>query len=211
MVGVEASFCTSDPTPFPQGVTMPAEAQLPAITHRFPRHRRSAGRARQAFREQAVRWGLEPDLTDTAELLLGELAANAVLAATGPVRQIEVRFGLADDVLTLEVADAGDGEPVVRDPAVWDEHGRGMVLVAATDRGMGRAPAVRRGEECVGRAQSHPAEPIDGALTRNLPSCSSIGRFPNRWSGAAVEGRGQSWQVGTVRRRHPERRGCCGR
>ncbi|MYU55284.1 MULTISPECIES: ATP-binding protein [Streptomyces] len=119
---------------------MPAEAQLPAITHRFPRHRRSAGRARQAFREQAARWSLDPDLTDTAELLLGELAANAVLAATGPGRQIEVRFGLAEDVLTLEVADAGDGEPVVRDPAVWDEHGRGMVLVAALAEEWGVRP-----------------------------------------------------------------------
>ncbi|MFE5736904.1 ATP-binding protein [Streptomyces celluloflavus] len=140
---------------------MPAEAQLPAITHRFPRHRRSAGRARQVFRE-AVRWGLDPGLTDTAELLLGELAANAVLAATGPGRQIEVRFGLTEGALTLEVADAGDGEPVVRDPAVWDEHGRGMVLVAALAEEWGVRPRYGVGKSVWVALKVTPLNPLTG-------------------------------------------------
>ncbi|WP_050502540.1 ATP-binding protein [Streptomyces monomycini] len=85
---------------------------------------------RQAFREWAATQGLAPATVETGELILGELAANAVLAATGPGRWIETRFALDGAALRVEVSDAGDGTPVVRSPQPLDEHGRSMVIIS---------------------------------------------------------------------------------
>ncbi|MEU1285289.1 ATP-binding protein [Kitasatospora sp. NPDC005856] len=68
--------------------------------------------------------------SDTAELLLGELFANAVQHSDAPDdRHIEVRFALVNSRLRLEIHDAGSGRPVLRTPAPDDEHGRGLFLV----------------------------------------------------------------------------------
>ncbi|MFF4381025.1 ATP-binding protein [Kitasatospora sp. NPDC001547] len=68
---------------------------------------------------------------DTAELLLGELFANAVQHCDAPTDQhIEVRFTLTPDhLLRLEVHDAGTGRPTVNSPSPDAEHGRGLLLV----------------------------------------------------------------------------------
>ncbi|MFJ2190282.1 ATP-binding protein [Kitasatospora sp. NPDC087861] len=67
---------------------------------------------------------------DIAELLLGELFANAVQHTDAPAdRLIEVRFALVHDRLRLEVHDAGSGRPSLRSPAPDDEHGRGVLLI----------------------------------------------------------------------------------
>ncbi|KAA6221853.1 ATP-binding protein [Streptomyces albofaciens JCM 4342] len=102
-----------------------------SVTHRFPRNRRSPGQARRAFRKWAAAQGLRPVTIEAGEVVLGELASNAVLAATGPGRRIEIHFALTGDTLRIEVSDAGDGTPVVRSPGPLDEHGRGMVVVEA--------------------------------------------------------------------------------
>ncbi|MFK8846733.1 ATP-binding protein [Streptomyces sp. Ac-502] len=100
------------------------------VTHHFPRHRRSPGQARAVFRRWATAQDLSPASIESGELVTGELAANAVLATTGPGRRIEVRFTLDVGVLRIAVSDAGDGTPVVRSPRPLDEHGRGMVIVS---------------------------------------------------------------------------------
>ncbi|MFB7124884.1 MULTISPECIES: ATP-binding protein [Streptomycetaceae] len=67
---------------------------------------------------------------DTAELLLGELFANAVLHSDAPDdRHIEVRFALTGSRLRLEVHDAGTGRPILRTAVPDDEKGRGLFLV----------------------------------------------------------------------------------
>ncbi|MFE7530901.1 ATP-binding protein [Kitasatospora sp. NPDC057542] len=67
---------------------------------------------------------------DTAELLLGELFANAVQHSDAPAdRHIEIRFALVNSRLRLEVHDAGSGRPSLRTAAPDDEHGRGLFLV----------------------------------------------------------------------------------
>ncbi|MFJ9442379.1 ATP-binding protein [Kitasatospora sp. NPDC101235] len=67
---------------------------------------------------------------DTAELLLGELFANAVQHSDAPAdRHIEIRFALTGDRLRLEVHDAGSGRPSLRTAAPNDESGRGLFLV----------------------------------------------------------------------------------
>ncbi|MFJ4189143.1 ATP-binding protein [Kitasatospora sp. NPDC089509] len=67
---------------------------------------------------------------DIAELLLGELFANAVQHSAAPDdRLVEVRFALVGNRLRLEVHDAGTGRPSVRSATPDDEHGRGLFLV----------------------------------------------------------------------------------
>ncbi|MBD0670924.1 hypothetical protein BU198_09435 [Streptomyces sp. CBMA156] len=67
----------------------------------------------------------------TAELLLGELFANAVQHSDAPDDcHIEVRFALTPDhLLRLEVHDADSGHPTLRTAGPDDEHGRGLFLV----------------------------------------------------------------------------------
>ncbi|KUO20054.1 SpoIIE family protein phosphatase [Streptomyces dysideae] len=82
-----------------------------------------------AVREAAVRqltaWGLE-DCAFTTELVLSELATNAIRHATGPV---QVRL-LRDRVLICEVSDGSSTSPHLRQAAATDEGGRGLFLVA---------------------------------------------------------------------------------
>ncbi|MEU9045524.1 MULTISPECIES: ATP-binding protein [unclassified Kitasatospora] len=68
--------------------------------------------------------------SDVAELLLGELFANAVQHSDAPAdRLIEVRFALVGTRLRIEVHDAGTGRPALNSPTLEDEHGRGLFLV----------------------------------------------------------------------------------
>ncbi|MFG2908699.1 ATP-binding protein [Kitasatospora sp. NPDC048286] len=67
---------------------------------------------------------------DTAELLLGELFANAVQHSGAPDdRHIEIRFALVNSRLRLEVHDASTTRPALRTASPDDEHGRGLFLV----------------------------------------------------------------------------------
>ncbi|MER7765786.1 ATP-binding protein [Kitasatospora sp. NPDC096140] len=66
----------------------------------------------------------------TAELLLGELFANAVRHSDAPAdRLVEVRFSVVGDRLRIEVHDAGSGRPSLRAASPDDECGRGLFLV----------------------------------------------------------------------------------
>ncbi|MFI8461311.1 ATP-binding protein [Kitasatospora sp. NPDC085464] len=68
--------------------------------------------------------------SDVAELLLGELVANAVQHSSAPPdRLVEVRFSVVRDLLRLEVHDAGAGRPSVRTAGTDEERGRGLFLV----------------------------------------------------------------------------------
>ncbi|WP_395294047.1 ATP-binding protein [Kitasatospora hibisci] len=67
---------------------------------------------------------------DIAELLLGELFANAVQHSDAPPdRLVEVRFALIAGRLRVEVHDAGSGRPTPRAASTDDERGRGLFLV----------------------------------------------------------------------------------
>ncbi|WP_371519129.1 ATP-binding protein [Kitasatospora sp. NBC_01300] len=88
--------------------------------------------ARQLLRAYLAALPTGDRYRDTAELLLGELFANAVQhTADAPTdRLIEVRFALTGDHrLRLEVHDAGTGRPSLHTPTPDDEHGRGVLLV----------------------------------------------------------------------------------
>jgi anti-sigma regulatory factor (Ser/Thr protein kinase) len=102
------------------------------------------GVARGHVRAVAHEWGLA-GLADTAELLTSELVTNAVQAserlknraglATVPVIRLRVT---SDGVsLIIHVWDASDQMPVLKDFGADDEHGRGLLLVAALGKDWG--------------------------------------------------------------------------
>jgi len=90
-------------------------------------HPREVGRARRFVAEQCRVWGCG-DLTEDAELVASELVTNALLHGGG---QHELRVGLSDAALRIQVIDHGAGMPDPRTAGQRDEHGRGLLLVSA--------------------------------------------------------------------------------
>ncbi|WP_063794982.1 ATP-binding protein [Kitasatospora sp. MBT66] len=98
----------------------------------LPRHRKSPGAARRELRSFLADHPDSENLLPTDELLLSELVTNSVQhARTARGRLIQIRFGLADSLLRIEVHDADSEKPALRsssDPDS-DEDGRGLLLV----------------------------------------------------------------------------------
>jgi anti-sigma regulatory factor (Ser/Thr protein kinase) len=93
--------------------------------------------ARLHVRQMAWEWGLD-GLAETAELLISELITNAIKATHGRDRLPPVRLHLSSDKerLLIEVWDADPRPPAPARleedglPALTDEGGRGLFLVA---------------------------------------------------------------------------------
>lgn len=74
-------------------VEVPLAGDLPPlVVKRWPRRPRSVTEARHLLIRHAQGWQLTPVVADTAELVLAELATNAVRHARVPGRLIETRF-----------------------------------------------------------------------------------------------------------------------
>ncbi|MFD3437850.1 SpoIIE family protein phosphatase [Streptomyces sp. NPDC058685] len=94
---------------------------------------REAARARRLVRGQLAAWGLIP-VTETAELLVGEVVTNAIRHADG--RRAELRLVRAESLL-CEVADDDHTLPTLLDASGDDEAGRGLRVVSALSREWG--------------------------------------------------------------------------
>ncbi|WP_051966862.1 ATP-binding protein [Kitasatospora mediocidica] len=122
----------------------------------FPRHPKSAGRARMLLREfLSTRPGGEL-YVEAAELVLSELVTNALVhARTSPGRLIMVRFELPPDrLLLIEVHDASPKAPTARratgpEGSEAAESGRGLVLVEALSTDWGSRPRAGGVGKCV--------------------------------------------------------------
>ena len=94
--------------------------------------------ARGHVRGTLAVWRLS-ELSDTVELVVSELAANAVNASTGPdghpahldgrIPVIRVRLFAGEAVLVAEVWDEAGGGPARKNAGAADESGRGLDLV----------------------------------------------------------------------------------
>ncbi|MEV6056585.1 SpoIIE family protein phosphatase [Streptomyces sp. NPDC052107] len=100
----------------------------------------AVSRARSSVSEQLTAWGLE-ELVFTAELVVSELVTNAIRYGRPPIR---LRL-INDGTLLCEVSDDSSTTPHLRRARVFDEGGRGLLLVAQVARRWGTRHA-RRGK-----------------------------------------------------------------
>ncbi|WP_435246430.1 ATP-binding protein [Streptomyces sp. NRRL F-5630] len=103
----------------------------------LPRVEASARPARRLIQHALTAWGLDA-LAPDAQLLVTEMAANAVQHGHGTALSLTV--ARLDDGVRVTVADASRALPVLRHPADDAEHGRGLLLVAATATRWGTDP-----------------------------------------------------------------------
>jgi anti-sigma regulatory factor (Ser/Thr protein kinase) len=120
-------------SPGPGGISAAAWTFAPEIL--------SVPRARRAVRAQLADWELH-HACEFAELLAGELVANAVQHARGRVR---VSLSSEGGRLRCEVEDSSRRLPRRRPAAAEDEGSRGLHLVEALSSGWGSVPT-RRGK-----------------------------------------------------------------
>ncbi|MGF1430154.1 ATP-binding protein [Kitasatospora sp. LaBMicrA B282] len=106
----------------------------------LPRGRRSPALARRLLRQLLSRVAGGYRFLEVGELLLSELATNAVTHSGVPGRLVYVNLHADSERLRIEVHDAGDGKPTLTAPAPEDEHGRGLVLVNSLAKEWGYCP-----------------------------------------------------------------------
>ncbi|WP_406168746.1 SpoIIE family protein phosphatase [Streptomyces canus] len=94
-------------------------------TWQLPRDPAAVARARKSASEQVTAWGLG-DAAFATELIVSELVTNAVRYGDDPVVLRLIR----DSALICEVSDGSSTAPHLRRARVFDEGGRGLLLVA---------------------------------------------------------------------------------
>jgi anti-sigma regulatory factor (Ser/Thr protein kinase) len=126
-----------------------------SVTYRLRRHPSEIPRAREQARKALTDWGLA-DHTDLAELIVSELATNALRHGAGP---ITVHLSYASDRdLWLEVHDHSLDYPILRLASADDEQGRGLPLLNGL-------ASVHSGVLGVTAGQSWPGKTIYFAVT----------------------------------------------
>ncbi|MGC2998696.1 ATP-binding protein [Streptomyces sp. G35A] len=136
-----ASRCVTSPTPFSQ---------------RFSSTRRGARLARLLAVQQLADWGWarNSEYLEAAELVVGELAANAVTHGRVPGRDFLLTMTLTplskgcSGILRIEVADCrGERLPALaEEPCPNGEHGRGLLLVGVLASRWGVTPRFPSGK-----------------------------------------------------------------
>lgn len=99
-----------------------------SVTYRLRRHPSEISRARELVRKALTDWGLA-DHTDLAELIVSELATNALRHGAGPIT-VHLSY-TSDSDLWTEVHDDGPGRPALKQTTADDEQGRGPALLDA--------------------------------------------------------------------------------
>lgn len=97
----------------------------------------SAPREARAFAQVTLRqWGAEDDVTESAVMVVSELATNALLHACGGSRgerteAITLNLLLRPRILDIKVRDGSPTIPVPRRTGGDEESGRGLLIVEA--------------------------------------------------------------------------------
>lgn len=123
----------------------PGLRPVAAVKRRFrfelAAHPGSVARARQLTRARLSGWGVCDDTCDTAALVVSELVTNAIVHTAG--EQVVCELHDENDVVRIAVRDEGcapdQPHPVPQRPE--EEHGRGLLLVAALCRAWGAQEA----------------------------------------------------------------------
>ncbi|MFC9491354.1 ATP-binding protein [Streptomyces hydrogenans] len=121
--------------------------QLAATVHTFSQlissTRRGARLARLLTMTELYFWGVPQDVTERAQQVVAELAANAVLHGRVPGRdfRLGLRLEAGTGVLRIEVTDARGERLPAAVPSGGGDGGRGLPLVAALADRWGVSPA----------------------------------------------------------------------
>jgi anti-sigma regulatory factor (Ser/Thr protein kinase) len=134
---------------------------MPALELEIPARPSEVGQARRAIRRELVRFGLDRDHADIAQVVVSELVMNAVMHGGEP---IILRVTVDRDVTVVEVFDTGD--PF--DPPPSDgEHGRGLGVVRGLSLDWGLVPASGGGKTVWSTLSHAPRDPTpDPSLAR---------------------------------------------
>lgn len=108
-------------------------------TEVFQRKGASVRDARQFVAAVLEEWELPDELADMAELVVSELATNAVLHARAGVFSVTLRR-LHDDQVRIAVVDFSHTPPTKTCAADEEDHGRGLALVEAVSQQWGTDP-----------------------------------------------------------------------
>jgi anti-sigma regulatory factor (Ser/Thr protein kinase) len=98
------------------------------IAREFPAARESPRAARRFVDDALEKWGATPPLRADAELVISELATNAVIHAGS---RFKVRASMTCSALRLSVQDESVREPVIRSAGPWAGLGFGLPTVDA--------------------------------------------------------------------------------
>ncbi|MGA5215495.1 ATP-binding protein [Streptomyces cinereoruber] len=120
-------------------MTSPVTREVPVTVRVFAQRFSSTPRGARLARRLAVlqldRWGVpyDSETSETAALLVAELAANAVTHGRVPGRDCELTLSYAPGrVLRIDVSDTrGERRPAPAEQESLDEGGRGLLLVGA--------------------------------------------------------------------------------
>lgn len=102
----------------------------------------SAARARRFTASTMAQWDLA-QLVDDAQVIVSELAANAVTHARSAS---SLKLLLKPSALRIEIVDDGIGTPEPQPLSDSEEHGRGLFLIGFLSTAWGMEPVGRRGK-----------------------------------------------------------------
>jgi anti-sigma regulatory factor (Ser/Thr protein kinase) len=108
---------------------------VPALELEIPARPSEVGQARRAIRRELVRFGLDREHADIAQVVVSELVMNAVMHGREP---IILRVTVDRDATVVEVFDAGDP---FSQPRSDEERGRGLAVVHGLSLDWGTVPA----------------------------------------------------------------------
>lgn len=134
-------------------VTAPA-AETRKASLAVPAEATGVSAARHFLRDHATAWGHE-DVLDEAMLVVSELVTNAMTHA-GTACTLRLRS--TPSFLRIEVVDGGRGSPDLHLASSDDEHGRGLLLVAAMSVAWGVEAATGGGKVVWAELACQPAE-----------------------------------------------------